>query len=71
MVNKKYKTYTIRPCTLIGTYFYCECGNEMYSMGGPLKYNGKLCPKCHSILKIKRGELKKWGYSKNGKFEDD
>lgn len=55
------KTYTIRPCTTIGTFFYCECGNEMYSVGNALRYNNKECPKCHAILKIKDGELKKWG----------
>ena len=31
-----------------GTFFYTDCGNRMYSVSNdPMKYHGKLCPKCY------------------------
>ena len=29
-----------------GTFFFTDCGNRMYSVGGKMEYHGKLCPAC-------------------------
>ncbi len=50
----EYETYRYREAVGgLGTFFYTDCGNRMYSVCGPMIYHGKLCPKCWKTLYIR------------------
>lgn len=53
-MEKKCETYDYREAVGgLGTFFYTDCGNRMYSVRGPLAYHGCLCPKCWKTLYIR------------------
>lgn len=42
-----YATYQTTPSTnRKGTWYFADCGHEMYSDLGPEGYHGRLCPGC-------------------------
>lgn len=40
----------------LGTFFYTDCGNEMYSVRNQMAYHGYTCPKCGKTLYIRGSE---------------
>lgn len=36
-----------------GTFFFTDCGNQMYSVGDEFTYHKKLCPKCWKTLLLR------------------
>lgn len=43
----EYGTYTTSPeKNGKGTFFYTDCGHQMYSVNGKMSYHGCYCPAC-------------------------
>ena len=67
------ETYQYRPAKNDnGTFFYTDCGNQMYvAENNPMRYHGKLCPKCLSqgrhVTLYLRGTNEAW----NRRASDD
>lgn len=36
-----------------GTFFFTDCGNQMYSVKDEYAYNKKICPKCGKTLLLR------------------
>ena len=53
----EFETYRYREAVNgLGTFYYTDCGNRMYSVRDPMAYHGKLCPKCRKTLYIRGSE---------------
>lgn len=51
---KNMETYQTTPAKNgVGTFFFTNCGNRMYSVKGEMAYHGKICPNCGKTLYIR------------------